>query len=491
MDRMRVRRVGERMVAKPSRLPLGVLPGHQPRPPRRLLAASISPRRNAPPVSGTPCARIAGSAGSSPSASSARTSSSAPAASIASNRAAIACAQRLARRIEQHRARTRHGAGVARLAPARPPARARSAAPHLPRPRDPLAVASAAAAPPSPDRPRRAARAAPRGPIVRQQPAAPPPAPRRRDRRDVRDAVASAPRNRGPSRRTGSAPGRPPGRVHRRQRRAAPPRRAARLGRRPHAIQRVRHRRLVRRRRPRRQHAQLAIHLHRVGVDDGAAEPLAPEPSPAPTCRCRSARRRSAPTGSRRPVIVRAQCTVLSLIAASSSAAPRSRPACSPPSATPSAGAPPDILSPGEAADIATAAPPDMHAVARRARRRPRRRVVQPSQPDRRKRLLLADMDSTIVTSRDARRARRFAGLKDRIAAITRRSMNGELDFADRACASASRCCEASAWTRWKQTWARTAPDARRRHAGRHHARARRDDGAGLRRLHLLHRPGR
>ncbi|MBK1659846.1 phosphoserine phosphatase SerB [Paracraurococcus ruber] len=47
----------------------------------------------------------------------------------------------------------------------------------------------------------------------------------------------------------------------------------------------------------------------------------------------------------------------------------------------------------------------------------------------RRKRLLLADMDSTIVTTETLDEIAAFAGLKEKIAEITRRSMNGELDF--------------------------------------------------------------
>ncbi|MFO7483956.1 phosphoserine phosphatase SerB [Oceanibaculum nanhaiense] len=51
--------------------------------------------------------------------------------------------------------------------------------------------------------------------------------------------------------------------------------------------------------------------------------------------------------------------------------------------------------------------------------------------PDgRRKKLLLADMDSTIVTSETLDELAAYAGLKDKIAAITARSMNGEIDFA-------------------------------------------------------------
>lgn len=47
----------------------------------------------------------------------------------------------------------------------------------------------------------------------------------------------------------------------------------------------------------------------------------------------------------------------------------------------------------------------------------------------RRKKLLLADMDSTIVTAETLDELAAFAGLKDRVAAITARAMNGELDF--------------------------------------------------------------
>ncbi|WP_237217829.1 phosphoserine phosphatase SerB, partial [Falsiroseomonas oryziterrae] len=47
----------------------------------------------------------------------------------------------------------------------------------------------------------------------------------------------------------------------------------------------------------------------------------------------------------------------------------------------------------------------------------------------RRKRLLVADMDSTIVTTETLDEIAAFAGLKEKIAEITRRSMNGELDF--------------------------------------------------------------
>ncbi len=48
----------------------------------------------------------------------------------------------------------------------------------------------------------------------------------------------------------------------------------------------------------------------------------------------------------------------------------------------------------------------------------------------RRKALLVADMDSTIVTTETLDELAAQAGLKDEIAAITQRSMNGEIDFA-------------------------------------------------------------
>jgi phosphoserine phosphatase len=48
---------------------------------------------------------------------------------------------------------------------------------------------------------------------------------------------------------------------------------------------------------------------------------------------------------------------------------------------------------------------------------------------ERRKKLLVADMDSTIVAEETLDELADFAGLKDKIAAITARSMNGEIDF--------------------------------------------------------------
>ncbi len=54
--------------------------------------------------------------------------------------------------------------------------------------------------------------------------------------------------------------------------------------------------------------------------------------------------------------------------------------------------------------------------------------IAQPAE-GRRKKLLLADMDSTIVTTETLDELAAHAGLKDRIASITKRAMDGELDF--------------------------------------------------------------
>jgi phosphoserine phosphatase len=66
------------------------------------------------------------------------------------------------------------------------------------------------------------------------------------------------------------------------------------------------------------------------------------------------------------------------------------------------------------AADIAAACPVDA--------------VVQPAD-GRRKSLLIADMDATIVTGETLDELAAQAGLKDRISAITARAMRGEIDF--------------------------------------------------------------
>ena len=85
-------------------------------------------------------------------------------------------------------------------------------------------------------------------------------------------------------------------------------------------------------------------------------------------------------------------------------------------------------LSPGEAADIPCDDAPDLQA-ARAALEGAPVDVLITRARFRRKALLVADMDSTIVTSETLDELAAEAGLKDVVAEITRRSMNGEIDF--------------------------------------------------------------
>jgi len=57
--------------------------------------------------------------------------------------------------------------------------------------------------------------------------------------------------------------------------------------------------------------------------------------------------------------------------------------------------------------------------------------VIAQSTARRKKKLIIADMDSTIVEGETLDELAEFAGLKTEIAAITTRAMNGELDFLD------------------------------------------------------------
>jgi phosphoserine phosphatase len=91
-------------------------------------------------------------------------------------------------------------------------------------------------------------------------------------------------------------------------------------------------------------------------------------------------------------------------------------------------GGTPDILSAGEAVDISCSLQPDMNAVRQALEGAPIDAIAIGSD-NRRKNLLIADMDSTIVTGETLDELADFAGLKQKISAITRRSMNGELDF--------------------------------------------------------------
>ena len=91
-------------------------------------------------------------------------------------------------------------------------------------------------------------------------------------------------------------------------------------------------------------------------------------------------------------------------------------------------GGEPVVLAEGEAADVPCASLPNLAVVEGALRGAPVDAIVTTAR-GRRKALLVADMDSTIVTSETLDEIAAYAGLKETIAAITRRSMNGEIDF--------------------------------------------------------------
>jgi phosphoserine phosphatase len=91
-------------------------------------------------------------------------------------------------------------------------------------------------------------------------------------------------------------------------------------------------------------------------------------------------------------------------------------------------GAPPVVLSSGEAADIPLSGPLDQAALREAIGGAPIDGIVTKAR-GRRKALLIADMDSTIVQGETLDDLAGFAGIGEQIAAITRRAMNGELDF--------------------------------------------------------------
>ncbi|HSV28253.1 MAG TPA: phosphoserine phosphatase SerB [Candidatus Omnitrophota bacterium] len=91
----------------------------------------------------------------------------------------------------------------------------------------------------------------------------------------------------------------------------------------------------------------------------------------------------------------------------------------------------PDWLSPGRACDIAFGhlAPEQADSAARHRLGDLAVDVVAQASSGRRKMLLVADMDSTMVTGETLDELAEFAGIKDKIAAITARAMNGEIGF--------------------------------------------------------------
>ncbi|MEJ1977426.1 MAG: phosphoserine phosphatase SerB [Acetobacteraceae bacterium] len=93
-------------------------------------------------------------------------------------------------------------------------------------------------------------------------------------------------------------------------------------------------------------------------------------------------------------------------------------------------GGAPVTLSPGEAVDIPCPTLPGMDAI-RTALEGAAVDAFVTQNRGRRKGLLIADMDSTIVTSETLDELAAYAGVQAQVAAITVRSMNGEMDFQD------------------------------------------------------------
>jgi len=114
----------------------------------------------------------------------------------------------------------------------------------------------------------------------------------------------------------------------------------------------------------------------------------------------------------------------------------------------------PVVLSEGVAADSPCLEPPDAIAIQQALENAPVDWIVTRAR-GRRKALLVADMDSTIVTSETLDELAAYAGVKAQIEALTRLSMNGEIDFAEalRARVAMLRGLDLDALTK---TWERT-----------------------------------
>ncbi len=90
----------------------------------------------------------------------------------------------------------------------------------------------------------------------------------------------------------------------------------------------------------------------------------------------------------------------------------------------------PTVLSPGEAVDIPCPTAPALEAVQAALEGAAVDAFVVQNR-GRRKGLLIADMDSTIVSSETLDELAAYAGVQAEVVAITKRSMNGEVDFRD------------------------------------------------------------
>src|SRR6185437_10586040 len=188
------------------------------------------------------------------------------------------------------------------------------------------------------------------------------------------------------------------------------------------AVKPVRNARLVPRRRPRGNDAQIAIDLHRVGIDDDAAGSL------GKLERQRRLAARGRPCNKHR--LVTSMTHVATLIAPAGALDKNALKGVL--AAMPHADAP-VWLAEATAADIPFSAQGglDQQGLAGRLRQaagEPVDVVVQPLM-HRRKKLFLADMDSTMIGQECIDELADFVGLKAHVAAITERAMRGEIAF--------------------------------------------------------------
>jgi len=114
----------------------------------------------------------------------------------------------------------------------------------------------------------------------------------------------------------------------------------------------------------------------------------------------------------------------------------------------------PRVLADGEAAEFRLWEKPDLGA-ARAALEGAPIDVLCTRARGRRRGLLVADMDSTIVTGETLDELAAFAGLGEEIAAITRRSMDGKIDFRE-ALRERVAMLKGLELTALEKTWART-----------------------------------
>src|SRR5215470_11599623 len=201
------------------------------------------------------------------------------------------------------------------------------------------------------------------------------------------------------------------------------------------AVKQMRHPRFLRRRRARREDAQIAIDLHGIGIDDRAAERLGQHE------RQRRLAARGRSCDKHRPLCCPiGHCMTFVATLISNPAAPSLDAAAIDRAgrALPSAQAP-TWLDPGIAADIPFTGSEEhkeangKHALADRVRAAlagaPVDVLLQPTSA-RRKRLFLADMDSTMIGQECIDELADYVGVKPQVAAITERAMRGEIEFA-------------------------------------------------------------